>query len=292
MARRLHHCSDHCAELRCRVRRRILLLARNRRICPSAKNARLRWPWWRARCGNAASQAGALDNRRQVGVGIINVVQLDPATGRCPMSIIDFIDTPPCRFFVLPILSVVSSFFGTFQAVRARSGRVRLPMFLLCAPNTTLVIDSRERRCFTLALLVSAATLGAPAVLRAQTSSGRPDALRQSKSVAEAMTLAGVVNPEPARRVLLDTPDILLAGDSVEIRVVSQMPGTDWIMLLAEGRSSPVIDVVEFTPGEGRALSAKVVLSRTTRFRAVVRSAGRYFSVTREVKVAAVGCPR
>ena len=174
----------------------------------------------------------------------------------------------------------------------ARSDRVRLPMLIPYPSTNPFVINSRERRRFALALLVSAASLGAPAVLRAQVASARSDALRQSKSVSEAMALAGVVSPEPARRVLLDAPDILIAGDSAEIRVVSRMPGTDWIMLLAEGRSSPVIDVVEFTPGEDRALSAKVVLSRTTRLRAIARSAGRYYSVTREIKVAGAGCPR
>jgi predicted secreted protein len=115
--------------------------------------------------------------------------------------------------------------------------------------------------------------------------------LKQSKSVSEAMSQAGIVNPAPARRVLLDAPDILISGGSAEIRVVSQMPGTDWIMLLAEDQPSPVIDVVEFTPGEGRSLSARVVLSRTTRIRAVARSAGRFFVVSREIKVAGAGCP-
>lgn len=165
-------------------------------------------------------------------------------------------------------------------------------MFLYAPATNPTLSDSRERRSFAVAFLASVIGLGVPALLRAQAPSARPDALKQSRSVQEAMSLAGVVNPEPARRVLLDAPDILISGASTEIRVVSQMPGTDWVMLLAEGQSSPVIDVVEFTPGEGHVLSAKVVLSRTTRFRAIARSGGRYFSVSREVKVAGVGCPR
>lgn len=142
----------------------------------------------------------------------------------------------------------------------------------------------------TFALFVSAVSLTAPATLRAQAADPRMGALKTSRSVAEALNLAAVGNPEPGKRVLLETPDILIAGDSARIRVVSAMPGTDWIMLLAEGLPSPVIDVVEFTPGEGRALSAKVVLTRTTRIRAIARSGGRYFSVSREVKVASAGC--
>ena len=165
-------------------------------------------------------------------------------------------------------------------------------MILNLPPPNCFVSDTRARRRLVVVFLLSAAGIGAPAVLRAQVANGRLDALKQSKSVAEAMSLAGAGNPEPARRVLLDMPDIVVAGASAEVRVVSQMPGTDWIMLLAEGRSLPVIDVVEFTPGEGRAMSAKVVLSRTTRFRAVARAGGRYFSVSREVKVAGAGCPR
>lgn len=148
--------------------------------------------------------------------------------------------------------------------------------------------NSRERRRYTLAFGLSAVGVGAPV----QAVTSRFEALRQSKSVSEAMTLAGVANPEPARKVLLAVPDILTSGTSAQISVVSQMPGTDWIMLLAEGRSLPVIDVVEFAPGEGHAIFAKVVLERTTRFRAIARSAGRYFSVSREVKVASAGWPR
>jgi predicted secreted protein len=158
-------------------------------------------------------------------------------------------------------------------------------------PNP-LVSDSRARRRFSLALLVAAAGLCAPVVLLAQPASVRPDALRKSKSVSEALALAGVVNPEPARQVLLDAPDIVVFGDLAQIRVLSRMPGTDWMMLLAEGHSSPVIEIVEFSPGEGRVLSAKIVLSHTTRLRAITRSAGRYFSVSREVKVAGVGCQK
>ena len=165
-------------------------------------------------------------------------------------------------------------------------------MILHSPPTNRLVIDSRACRRRVVVFLMTAAGFGAPALSRAQVANKRLDALKQSKSVSEAMTLAGAGNSEPARRVLLDTPDILFAGASAQVRVVSQMPGTDWIMLLAEGRSLPVIDVVEFTPGEGRAMSAKVVLSRTTRFRAVARSGGRYFSVSREVKVAGAGCPQ
>ncbi len=92
--------------------------------------------------------------------------------------------------------------------------------------------------------------------------------------------------------MLLDAPDVLVAGDLAEIRVESRIPGTDWIMLIGEGLPSPVIDVIEFTPGEGRSLSAKIALSNNVRFRAIARSAGRYFSVSREVKVARAGCPQ
>ena len=164
-------------------------------------------------------------------------------------------------------------------------------MFLHRSTTRHVASNSREKLRLALAFVMCAVGIGAPTLLQAQAISGRPSALKQSKSVLEALSLAGVVNPEPARRVLLDTPDIVPAGASAEVRVVSEMPGTDWIMLLAEGRSSPVIDVVEFTPGEGRVLSARVMLSRTTRFRAIARSGGRYFSVSREVKVAGVGCP-
>ena len=158
-------------------------------------------------------------------------------------------------------------------------------------PTHPIPCDVQNRRGIAIALLVSPVVWAAPATARAQTAAPRLAALKASKSAAEALNLAAVGNPEPGKRVLLQTPDILVAGDLALIRVVSAMPGTDWIMLLAEGLPSPVIDVAEFTPGEGRALSGRVALTRSTRIRAIARSGGRYFSVSREIKVAAAGCP-
>lgn len=137
--------------------------------------------------------------------------------------------------------------------------------------------------CSVLVLTVTAASSSDPAAEL------RTRAL-QAKSVADAQNILGVRSPEPGRRVLLEVPDIVgLASASpqpVAVKVVSQIPGTDWIGVFIDRGARPLVDFKEFPPGSEVSWTVRAEVSRTTSVRAVVRAAGKYYQVSREVKVA------
>ena len=107
----------------------------------------------------------------------------------------------------------------------------------------------------------------------------------KARTAQEALALLGVAATEPGRKVLLDAPDLALKGRQVVVKVSSQIPGTDWIAVLAEPREAPFLQARDFAPGVDHSLSVPVAFNRTSVVQAVVRAAGKYYVVKREVKV-------
>lgn len=129
----------------------------------------------------------------------------------------------------------------------------------------------------------------------AQTPMPPVERVRQAKTAAEALAMLGATNAELGRRVLLEAPDLALAGSRAAVRVVSRLPGTDLIVLVAERTERgepPVVELLEFPPGDERVLEAVVPVAQPVRLRAVVRASGRMYSVTREIKPVQDGWPR
>jgi len=120
-----------------------------------------------------------------------------------------------------------------------------------------------------------------------------PDVLQRAlkaKSVNEAMAVLGVQAPEEGKRVLLDVPDISDSGSKVLVKVTSRIAGTDWIAVLVDRNLTPFVKDEEFSPGADRSLSLTVDLAQSSRVRVLVRASGKFYQVSRDVKVATDGC--
>lgn len=140
----------------------------------------------------------------------------------------------------------------------------------------------------TLAALALCAAAGAQAQPQPAPNAAL-ERVQQAKTAAEVLTALGVSTPEPGRRVLLEAPDIAVAGRAFTVKVSSQMAGTDWILILSEPGPTPLVKLQEFSPGADRSLVASLKLTQTGRVRAIVRTSGKYYQVTREVKIATPG---
>ena len=121
------------------------------------------------------------------------------------------------------------------------------------------------------------------------------DKAYEAKTFTEAQTLLGVQSPEPGLRVRLTTPDIVdgsaVAGARVPVRVASQIPGTDWIAVFVDRGAKPLVTYRDFPPGDDHELTVSVPMTQTASVRAVVRAGGKFYQVSREVKVARVPPP-
>ena len=136
---------------------------------------------------------------------------------------------------------------------------------------------------------VYALTLSASATGASKPADPRDQAYA-AKTLAEAQSLLGVGNPGPGNKMLLEAPDIVdgsaKKGAKVTIRLKSALPGTDWMALLLERGPAPLVIYKDFSPGADQVLEAQVTLSQTTKVRAIARAAGKFYLVTREIKVA------
>jgi len=138
----------------------------------------------------------------------------------------------------------------------------------------------------TLLALVLASAASAPVDPR--------DRAYQAHSAAEAQSLLGVENPEAGPRLLLEAPDIVAGtgtgagseGVAVHIKLTSRMPGVDWMALLLENSNTPLLVHRDFTPGAEQTLETDARLTGTARVRALARVSGKYYQVSREIKVA------
>jgi sulfur-oxidizing protein SoxY len=115
---------------------------------------------------------------------------------------------------------------------------------------------------------------------------------QQARTMTEAMAILGIPKPEPGKKVLLEVPDIAVAGQAFTVKVQSRMPGTDWIAVFSERSAPLLVKLEEFPPGSDRAASAQINLAQTGRVRAIVRTGGKYYEVSREVKIATPGAAR
>ena len=138
--------------------------------------------------------------------------------------------------------------------------------------------------------LISTLLAGAAAAQGQSTAVTPKEKALQAKTVAEVLYILGVQSPEVGKLVLLKVPDIVGEGKKVSVEVISKMAGTDWIAVLADRNAVPLVHVQEFSPGTDRSVGVTVDLTQTSRIRALVRAGGKYYQVSREVKVATAGC--
>jgi len=110
---------------------------------------------------------------------------------------------------------------------------------------------------------------------------------RDSNAVLAAL---GAQTPGPGQQILLDVPEIADQGASVRIRVMSAIPGTDWIGVLVDKNPAPLAAQFTLSASTEPDIETNVKLSQTSSVRAVVRAGGKYFAVAKEVKVTAGGC--
>lgn len=150
-----------------------------------------------------------------------------------------------------------------------------------------------------------------------------PKALLTVPSAEAAAQALGAARPEFSTHVLLDTPEISLAGE-VAMTVRSEIPGTSQIYLFrqfpkapstvsvrpaAAGSAVPTpssrarpdaalppnspppaptafLAAVQLKPGEAPTLNVRVEVDRSERFTTLVYAQGRWFFTARELKLA------
>jgi sulfur-oxidizing protein SoxY len=101
-----------------------------------------------------------------------------------------------------------------------------------------------------------------------------------------AQAALGAASAAPGDAVHLDTPPIVTSTGAVNVAVSAQLSGITQIAILVHRAAFPL--AVLFRPdGVGGPYEATVHLSRTDRVTVLVQADGKWYSASREIKVAA-----
>lgn len=157
---------------------------------------------------------------------------------------------------------------------------------MMAATPTKINVIRLQRLRFRRLSFFGAVLVLAGALAQAQSPAAIKRA-RQAKSVPEVYAALGAPTPPLAgKRLLLEAPDIAIAGRPVSVKLTSRLPGTDLIVLIDERADPALILMEEFAPGLDLSLGASITLKQTSRVRALVRAGGKFYEVSREIKVA------
>jgi sulfur-oxidizing protein SoxY len=111
-----------------------------------------------------------------------------------------------------------------------------------------------------------------------------------AKTLADALKSIGATNAVNSPDILVKAPEIAENGAIVPIEVVSRIPDTRFIAILAEKNPFPLIGTFDLRDGAEGFVSTRVKLGQTSLVRVIVKTNDTVYSATREVKVTIGGC--
>ncbi|HTE15540.1 MAG TPA: thiosulfate oxidation carrier protein SoxY [Burkholderiales bacterium] len=112
----------------------------------------------------------------------------------------------------------------------------------------------------------------------------------ESKAAADAVKSLGASGAAESRDIVITAPDIAENGAVVPIEVVSRIPNTQSISIIAEKNPFPLAATLDFANGAEPYAYVRIKMGQTSNVRAVVNAGGKFFTAAKEVKITIGGC--
>ena len=111
-----------------------------------------------------------------------------------------------------------------------------------------------------------------------------------AKSMADTLKAMGIASPAESKEVQVTGPDIAENGAVVPVGVSSTLPNVTMVAILIE--KNPNALAASFTLPEGTEanVQTRVKMGQTSNVYALVKSDGKFFMATKEIKVTLGGC--
>jgi len=112
-----------------------------------------------------------------------------------------------------------------------------------------------------------------------------------AKDVSSALTAAvGSDSHTPSDAIKLKAPDIAENGAVVPVTVSSTLPNVESITIIASANQLPLTSIYQLSSTSVPFVSTRIKMGKTAEVVAVVKSDGKLYSATKEVKVTIGGC--
>ena len=112
----------------------------------------------------------------------------------------------------------------------------------------------------------------------------------EAKSMADTLKALGATAPADSKDVQLTAPDIAENGAVVPIGVASTLPNVTMVAIMIEKNPSTLAASFTLPAGTEPNIQTRVKMGQTSNVFAVVKSDGKFFMTSKEVKVTLGGC--
>jgi len=112
----------------------------------------------------------------------------------------------------------------------------------------------------------------------------------ETKNLADTLKALGVSTPADSKDVQMTAPDIAENGAVVPIGVASTLPNVTMIAIMIEKNPSTLAATFTLPAGTEPNIQTRVKMGQTSNVFAVVKSDGKFFMTSKEIKVTMGGC--
>ena len=111
-----------------------------------------------------------------------------------------------------------------------------------------------------------------------------------AKGVDAALSAVGGAGAANSDKITVKAPDIAENGAVVPVEIISSIPGTERIIVLAEKNGFPLVADFGLSNGAEGYISTRIKMGATSNVRAIVKAGGKLHTAAKEVKVTIGGC--
>lgn len=148
-----------------------------------------------------------------------------------------------------------------------------------------------KRRTF-LQTAAAGGTLAVAGVLTSEPAlAARPDAAFLADKADEALMEAfGTTEAIDSKDITVDAPLQAENGAVVPVKISTTLPSPELVGVVVRGNPVPLLTVLEATPRSGKFFSVRVKMAGTDKVVAYVKSGGKLYTASQEVRVTVGGC--
>jgi sulfur-oxidizing protein SoxY len=116
------------------------------------------------------------------------------------------------------------------------------------------------------------------------------EAAFDAKALADALKYIGAATAIDSDQIQLKAPEIAENGAIVPVEIISRIPATQSIYIIADKNPQPLVAIFDLTGEMEPFISTRIKMGESSKVRVLVKAAGKFYVSTQEVKVTIGGC--